>query len=76
MKLNDIIFKEGVEIIIDKLCIVNIFNDYFVNIVNYIEVLSEEVYGIVFVDYLSVMVISGSVSFSFFFLFMNFICVK
>lgn len=74
--MNDIIFKECVEIIIDKLCIVNIFNDYFVNIVNYIEVLSVEVYGRDFVDYLSVMVISGSVSFSFFFLFMNFICVK
>ena len=36
LKLNDIILKEGTEIITDKSRIANIFNDYFVNIANHI----------------------------------------
>ena len=36
LKLNDIILKEGTEIITDKSRIANIFSDYFVNIANHI----------------------------------------
>ena len=44
-KSNDIILKEGDEIVTDKSRIANIFNDYFVNIANNIEDPSSEVYG-------------------------------
>ena len=66
LKSNDIILKEGAEIITDKSRIANIFNDYFVNIANHIEAPSEEAYGRDFADHPSVMAISGSVSSSFF----------
>ena len=76
LKSNDIILKEGAEIITDKSRIANIFNEYFVNIANHIEAPSEEVYGRDFADHPSVMAISGSVSSSFSFSPTNSTCVK
>ena len=76
LKSNDIILKEGAEIITDKSRIANIFNDYFVNIANHIEAPSEEVYGRDFADHPSVMAISDSVSSSFSFSPTNSTCVK
>ena len=76
LKSNDIILKEGAEIITDKSRIANIFNDYFVNIANHIEAPSGEVYGGDFSDHPSVMAISGSVSSSFSFSPTNSTCVK
>lgn len=49
--------KEGEEIIIDKIFIVEMFNIYFINIVNYIKMLVFNEYGYDFVNYFSVVVI-------------------
>ena len=61
-KSNDIILKEGYEIITDKSRIANIFNDYIVYIANHIEVPTGEVYGTDFGDNPSVMARSMVIS--------------
>ena len=75
-KSNDIILKEGDEIVTDKSRIANIFNDYFVNIANNIEDPSSEVYGKHFWDHPSMMAINGNISSRFSFSPMNSTCVN
>ena len=75
-KSNDIILKEGDEIVTDKSRIANIFNDYFVNIANNIEDPSSEVYGKHFGDHPSMMAINGNISSRFSFSPMNSTCVN
>ena len=56
-KSNDIILKEGEEIITDKTHIAEMFNDYFINIANYIKMPPSNEYGQDFVNHPSVVAI-------------------
>ena len=56
-KSNDIILKEGEEIITDKTRIAETFNDYFINIANYIKMPASDEYGQDVANHPSVMAI-------------------
>ena len=53
-KSNDIILKENEQIKTEKADIANIFNEYFINIANHINIPSSDVYGEKFVNHPSI----------------------